>query len=396
MSSDQRVSTPPKYELAEEEEENKEGDDKDNEGDQEQDKEDDLYRDVNINLESSDAEMTNAQANQDMDDTHVTLTTVPPVVQQQISYVSLDLVSKFINPFPDTVSITAETPSSDTTFPPPPIPIIQPLQQTPESITTKTIPTTTLPDIPNFASLFRFKQRVSALETEMSEFKQTNQFAEVVSSILGIVYNYLASKMKEIVDVDVQLQTNKLREEAQAENHEFLNQIDLTMKAIIKEQVQAQVSKIMPKTEKYVTESQGAEVLVRSTNQPQTSYTVAASLSEFELKKILIDKMETNKSIDRSDVQKDLYKALVESYNSDKDIISSYGDVVILKRGRNDQDKDEDPSARSNRGSKRRRSGKESESLKEPTHTVSKSTSSSKGNDDVTPVREALDDDQSQ
>ncbi|GJX94722.1 hypothetical protein Tco_0349308 [Tanacetum coccineum] len=55
----------------------------------------------------------------------------------------------------------------------------------------------------------------------------------------------------------------------------------------------------MPKIEKYVTESLGAEVLVRSTNQPQTSYAVAASLSEFELKKILIDKMETNKSIDR-------------------------------------------------------------------------------------------------
>ncbi|GKA04656.1 hypothetical protein Tco_0683776 [Tanacetum coccineum] len=105
------------------------------------------------------------------------------------------------------------------------------------------------------------------------------------------------------------------------------------MKAIIKEQVKAQVSKIMPKVEKYVTESLGAEVLVRSTNQPQTSYAVAASLSEFELKKILIDKMEENKSINRSDIQKNLYNALVESYNSDKDNISSYGDVVTLKRG---------------------------------------------------------------
>ncbi|GJV27744.1 hypothetical protein Tco_1384192, partial [Tanacetum coccineum] len=85
------------------------------------------------------------------------------------------------------------------------------------------------------------------------------------------------------------------------------------------------------------------------------------------------------------------------SYNSDKDIISSYGDVVTLKRGRDDQDKDEDPSTRSNRGSKRRRSGKEAESSKEPTHKESKSTSSSKeqsyqefntGNDDATPVRE--------
>ncbi|GKF76035.1 hypothetical protein Tco_0225479, partial [Tanacetum coccineum] len=35
VSSDQRVSTPPEYELAEEEEENKEGDDKEKEGEQE-------------------------------------------------------------------------------------------------------------------------------------------------------------------------------------------------------------------------------------------------------------------------------------------------------------------------------------------------------------------------
>ncbi|GKF58506.1 hypothetical protein Tco_0172043 [Tanacetum coccineum] len=112
----------------------------------------------------------------------------------------------------------------------------------------------------------------------MSEFKQTNQFVEADSLIPGIVNNYLASKMKETVDMDVQLQTNKLREEAQAESHEFLNQVDSTMKAIIKEQVQAQVSKIMPKIKKYVIESLEAEVLVRSTNQPQTSYAVAASL----------------------------------------------------------------------------------------------------------------------
>ncbi|GKE53504.1 hypothetical protein Tco_1488660, partial [Tanacetum coccineum] len=64
-----------------------------------------------------------------------------------------------------------------------------------------------------------------------------------------------------------------------------------------------------------------------------------------------------------------------ESYNSDKDIISSYGDVVTLKRGRDDQDKDEEPSAGLSRGSKRRRSGKEAESSKEPTHKESKSTS---------------------
>ncbi|GKG33300.1 hypothetical protein Tco_0433459, partial [Tanacetum coccineum] len=99
------------------------------------------------------------------------------------------------------------------------------------------------------------------------------------------------------------------------------------------------------------------------------SYDVAASLLEFELKKILINKMKENKSIKRSDTQKNLYKALVESYNSDKDILTLYdNDVATLKRGRDDQDKDEDPSARSNRGSKRRRSDKEAESSIEPTH----------------------------
>ncbi|GJZ52200.1 hypothetical protein Tco_0606715 [Tanacetum coccineum] len=88
----------------------------------------------------------------------------------------------------------------------------------------------------------------------------------------------------------------------------------------------------MPKIEKYVTESLGAEVLVRSTNQPQTSYAAAASLSEFKLNKILIDKIEANKSIDILDFQKNLYNALVESYNNDNDIIGA---------GTDNQEKDE-------------------------------------------------------
>ncbi|GJT39908.1 hypothetical protein Tco_0939773 [Tanacetum coccineum] len=150
------------------------------------------------------------------------------------------------------------------------------------------------------------------------------------------------------------------------------------MKTIIKDQVKAQITKIMPKIEKYVTESLGAEVLVRSTNQSQTAYAVAALLLEFELKKILIDKIEANKSINRSDNQNNLYNALVESYNFDKDIITSYGDVVLLKRGRDDQDNDEDPSAGSDRGTKRRKSGKDTESSKDLRSKEKKSSSTSK------------------
>ncbi|GKC74072.1 hypothetical protein Tco_1119955 [Tanacetum coccineum] len=160
VSSDQKVSTPPNYEILDEEE-NQEDDDNVMGGEQEDVEDKELYRDLNLNLDKRDAEMKYAQTNQEMDEVHVTLTTEPPVVQQQSSSVSSDLVSKFINP------------SSDT-------------------------------------------------ETELSELKQTNQFAEALSSIPGIVANYLASKMKDAVNVVVHLQSNKLREEAQAENDEFL------------------------------------------------------------------------------------------------------------------------------------------------------------------------------
>ncbi|GJU95877.1 hypothetical protein Tco_1320633, partial [Tanacetum coccineum] len=129
------------------------------------------------------------------------------------------------------------TPSSDTTIPQPPIPIIQSQQQTHDSTTTTTIPTTTLPEIPNFASLFGFELRVSSLDTELFELKQTNQFAKALSSILSIVDNYLTSKIKEVVDVASYLKSDKLREEAQAENQDFLNSLDSDMKRIIKEQI---------------------------------------------------------------------------------------------------------------------------------------------------------------
>nr|GFD04755.1 hypothetical protein [Tanacetum cinerariifolium] len=81
---------------------------------------------------------------------------------------------------------------------------------------------------------------------------------------------------------------------------------------------------------------------------------VKADLSEMELKKILIEKMESNKSIHRSDEQRNLYKALIDAYECDKIILDTYGDTVTLKRRHDDADKDEEPFAGSDQGSKRR------------------------------------------
>ncbi|GJV17079.1 retrovirus-related pol polyprotein from transposon TNT 1-94 [Tanacetum coccineum] len=212
----------------------------------------------------------------------------------------------FISP---TTDEAIATPATTTTIPPPLFPVSQSSQQTPVTTTTTTNPSTTPLPLPNFASVFGFNQRVTALESDLSKLKQSNPFVEAISSIPGIVNEYLGSKMKEAVDVAIQLKSNKLREEAQAENQEFLNSLDSNMQKLIKDQVKSQTSKIKSKVEKYVTESLGAE---------------------------------------RSDVQKNLYNALVKAYNTDKDLLSSYGDVLIIPRTRDDKDKDEEPSARSN------------------------------------------------
>ncbi|GKD26842.1 hypothetical protein Tco_1233056 [Tanacetum coccineum] len=145
----------------------------------------------------------------------------------------------------------------------------------------------------------------------------------------------------------------------------------------VKEQVKAQVSKILPKIKKTVNEQLEAEVLTRSYNESKTSHAIAANLSKLELKKILTDKMESNKSIHRSDAQKNLYKALVDAYKNEKLILDTYGETFSFKRHRDEEDKDEEPSAGSNRGSKRRRVGKEPESTSAPKEKTSKTTGKS-------------------
>nr|GEU53569.1 hypothetical protein [Tanacetum cinerariifolium] len=325
-----------------------------------------LYGDLNITQGLRDIDMTNAEHGREdqqnashesgfmqEEDAHVTLTTVHDKTKGPLqSYsISSKFTSKLLNL--DDLSSDINSLMNTSTVPPPPPPVdpsshltIIPQQQTPDSTTKTSYQLMTLLEIPNFASLFQFDQRVSTLETKVSEFYQTSQFVEAISSIPGIVDNYLASKLKEEVNAAVRLQSNKLKEEAKAKNQEFINQVDLTMKKIIKEQM---------------------------------SYAVATSLSEFELKKILINKMETNESINRSEIQRNLYNALVKSYNTGNDILSTYGDVVTLKRGRDDQDKDKDPSARSDRGRKRRKLRKDVEPSKDSKSKESKSSISSKG-----------------
>nr|GFB86267.1 hypothetical protein [Tanacetum cinerariifolium] len=93
----------------------------------------------------------------------------------------------------------------------------------------------------------------------------------------------------------------------------------------VKEQVKVQVFKILPRIEQTVNEQLEAEVLTRSSHSLKTSYAVAADLSEME------------------------------------------------RRRDDDADKDEEPSAGPDWGTKRRREGKEPESASAPMETATRS-----------------------
>ncbi|GKG03091.1 hypothetical protein Tco_0310727 [Tanacetum coccineum] len=96
----------------------------------------------------------------------------------------------------DTPVIAIMEPSftAQTNRPPTPYPLViqtqQPLILTPDSTTNPL-----LQNLPNFASLFGFDYRLKALEDNFSELRQINQYAEALSSIPGIVDQYLANKM---------------------------------------------------------------------------------------------------------------------------------------------------------------------------------------------------------
>ncbi|GKF95864.1 hypothetical protein Tco_0288599, partial [Tanacetum coccineum] len=129
-------------------------DEKERQNDEDKDEEwsdDEAYDDKNQDTEMTDAPRTIVLTTQVIEDTHVIITPVNPEGQQQSSSVSSGFVYNMLNPSPDTgidsifnlnteltslvdvlVTTIAETPLLfATTLPPPPIPLIIHLQQTP-------------------------------------------------------------------------------------------------------------------------------------------------------------------------------------------------------------------------------------------------------------------------
>nr|GFC52878.1 hypothetical protein [Tanacetum cinerariifolium] len=111
----------------------------------------------------------------------------------------------------------------------------------------------------------------------------------------------------------------------------------MIIKEQVKEQIKVQVTKILPRIEQAVNEQLEAEVLTRSSHSSRTFY------------------------------------ALFDAYESDKLIQDTYEEIVTLKRRRDDDADKDEPSSGLDRGSKRHREGKETESASTLTKTATKS-----------------------
>ncbi|GKE56237.1 hypothetical protein Tco_1495422, partial [Tanacetum coccineum] len=153
---------------------------------------------------------------------------------------------------------------------------------------------------------------------------------------------------------------------------EFMKFLSESLTTRIKEQVKDQLPQILPKEvsnfpppviEELIKESGDEVTLAKLSSQPHSTYEAASTLTKFELKKILIDKMEKSESYLAAPEHRDCYDSLKNSYDLDKDFFFSY-DVYSLKRGRKDKDKDEDPSAGSDRGLKKIKTSKDAEPTK--------------------------------
>ncbi|GKD72360.1 hypothetical protein Tco_1330642 [Tanacetum coccineum] len=206
-----------------------------------------------------------------------------------------------------------------------------------------TNPLSTLPD---FSLVFRFNNRITTLEKEVAKLKKDPLYTQVTT----------------LVDEHLDTRLGETRED-------FMNFLSKTLTTRIKEHIKDQLPQILPKEvsnfalpviKTLIQESCDKVTLAKVSSQPHSTYEAIATLTEFELKKILHDKMEKGKSYLAAPEHQDCYDSLKKSYDLNKDLFFSY-DVYSLKCERKDKDKEKDPSTGSDRGLKKRKTSKDAE-----------------------------------
>ncbi|GJT30425.1 hypothetical protein Tco_0910700 [Tanacetum coccineum] len=149
----------------------------------------------------------------------------------------------------------------------------------------------------------RFDQRVSTLETELSQLKQADQSAQLLKSVksqlLTMVDDLLSIRIRYATRTSLESYTKDFKKKAQEERKLYIDVVEKSLKDIIEVEVKSLLPQILPK-----------------------------KVNRIKLLK-----------------KRNLYDALIKSYQFDKDLFDSYGKAYSLKRSREDKDKDEDPPA---------------------------------------------------
>ncbi|GJS86582.1 hypothetical protein Tco_0769218 [Tanacetum coccineum] len=212
-------------------------------------------------------------------------------------------------------------------------PHFQQLTPIPTPTTTEAITSTTI--VPRSETLTALHQRVTDLEKDVKELKTVDHSAALLSTIKYEVLN----AVKEYLGTSLDDALHKVLQKHSA---------DITKEHYVPAEIQ------VPKAT--ITSSD------------------TTALEEFDQKIALFQTMTNSKSFNRSPKQRSLYHALMESILEDKDAMDEGVAKKFKKRKPDDADKDEGPSARSDRGLKRRKTSKDTELPKK-----AKSTKSSKG-----------------
>ncbi|GKD31750.1 hypothetical protein Tco_1242528 [Tanacetum coccineum] len=210
--------------------------------------------------------------------------------------------------------------------------------------------------------LYAVIQRVYVLEKDVQEFKEANNTttlrAPLISKIPSTVNTYLGSSLGDALQKVFQKHTEELIQK-------YPQQVDY--KEMIEESVQANIinENALEKT---------PLPTAQSSSQAQSSLKAAESLSEYELKTIIFDKMDKSRSYLTHDKHQALFYALLNSILLDDAVACGHADPykVLIKRYRDD----EGPLVGPNQGKKTKRSiTKESK----PSKKSSTSKESSKG-----------------
>ncbi|GJZ81931.1 hypothetical protein Tco_0646925 [Tanacetum coccineum] len=286
---------------------------------------DELYKDVNLRLKDveheeegkRDAEMTDAghddvsqekSYEQVKDDAYVTLTATH--VTQKKTEVDNEVVSMM------NVMVRQEEPSTQT----PSLPTI-PAMIIPETsiVSATTTPSTILPITP-------LPQQSTPTPTPALTTEATITSIPALPDFSSLFDAQLSTRLEDSISKAFRSYTAEVKKKAQGEKKKYIDLIKKSMKNIVKDEVKSQLPHILPKEvsdyatpviQSTITESLENVVLAKSSSQTKSTYEATTSLTEFDLKKILLDKMHK---------------------------------IYSLKRDREDKDKDEDTPAGSDQG----------------------------------------------